>query len=50
MEAETDEELIYRICSEKETIGSWQDVANILNKLLNQEYTESKYRDWKENV
>lgn len=43
-ESETDEELIYRICSEKETIGSWQDVANILNNLLNQEYTESKYR------
>lgn len=43
-ENESDEELIYRICSEKETIGSWQDVADILNKLLNQEYTESKYR------
>ena len=27
---ETDEELIYRICSNKDKIGSWQDVADIL--------------------
>lgn len=44
LDNETDEELIYRICSEKDTIGSWQDVANILNKLLCTEYTESKFR------
>lgn len=44
LDNETDEELIYRICSEKDTIGSWQDVANILNKLLRTEYTESKFR------
>ena len=43
-DSETDEELIYRICSEKEKIGSWQEVADILNKLLNTEYTESKFR------
>ena len=43
-ENESDEELIYRICSEKEVIGSWQDVVDILNKLLNTEYTESKFR------
>lgn len=43
-ENETDEELIYRICSEKEQIGSWQAVADILNELLNTEYTESKFR------
>ena len=41
---ETDEELIYRICSDKDKIGSWQDVADILNVLLNTEYTESKFR------
>lgn len=41
---ESDEELIYRVCSEKNQIGSWQVVANILNELLHQEYTESKYR------
>lgn len=43
-ENESNEELIYRICSMKEQIGSWQDVADILNELLNTEYTESKFR------
>ena len=33
-DGETDEELIYRITGEKEQIGSWQDVADILNELL----------------
>lgn len=43
-ENESDEELIYRVCSDKDSIGSWQDVANILNDLLGTEYTESKFR------
>ena len=43
-ENETDEELIYRVCSDKDLIGSWQDVADILNELLGSEYTESKFR------
>jgi len=43
-EGETDEELIYRITGEKENIGSWQGVADILNELLGTEYTESKFR------
>jgi len=43
-ENESDEELIYRITGEKEQIGSWQDVADILNELLGTEYTESKFR------
>lgn len=43
-ENESDEELIYRVCSAKEQIGSWQAVADILNELLGNEYTESKYR------
>lgn len=43
-EDETDEELIYRITGEKDQIGSWQDVADILNELLCTEYTESKFR------
>lgn len=43
-EGETDEELIYRICSQKDQIGTWVDVANILNELTGNEYTESKYR------
>ena len=32
------------MCSDKDLIGSWQDVANILNELLGTEYTESKFR------
>lgn len=43
-QGESDEELIYRITSDKEKIGSWQDVADILNELLGTEYTESKFR------
>ena len=43
-DGETDEELIYRITGEKEKIGSWQGVADILNELLGTEYTESKFR------
>jgi predicted phosphodiesterase len=41
---ESNEEYIYRICSDKDVIGSWQDVADIINKELGLEYTESKYR------
>lgn len=41
---ESDEELIFRVCKDKDEIGSWQEVANILNELLNTEYTESKFR------
>ena len=44
LENESDEELIYRICSVKEQIGTWEDVANVLNELLNTEYTSSKFR------
>lgn len=43
-ENETDEELIYRITGDKELIGTWADVADILNDLLGTEYTESKFR------
>ena len=35
---------IYRICSTKDAIGTWGDVAAILNEQLGYEYTESKYR------
>lgn len=34
----------YRICSYKDQIGTWQDVADIINEQLHQQYTESKYR------
>ena len=43
-ENETDEELIFRICKDKESIGSWKQVGDILNELTGNEYTESKYR------
>ena len=43
-ENETDEEVIFRICSQKERIGTWQQTADILNELLGNEYTESAYR------
>lgn len=41
---ESDKDLINRICSEKDSIGSWQDVANIINNILGTSFTESKYR------
>ena len=41
---ETDEEVIYRICMAKEEIGTWNEVADVLNNILGNEYTESKYR------
>ena len=44
LENETDKDLINRICSEKDNIGSWQDVANIINNILGTAFTESKYR------
>lgn len=37
-------EYICRICSQKEEIGTWEDVARILNAELNQTHTESTYR------
>lgn len=43
-ENESDEELIFRICKDKESIGSWKQVGEILNELTGNEYTESKYR------
>ena len=44
LDNESDEEVIYRICMAKEEIGTWQEVANALNNILGNEYTESKYR------
>ena len=36
--------MIYRITEDKDKIGSWQDVADILNDLLGTDYTESAFR------
>lgn len=43
-ENESDEELILRICDDKEQIGSWQDVANVINELTGNDFGESTYR------
>ena len=44
LQGETDFDLFMRVCNNKEQIGSWQDVADLLNKLLSQSYGESYYR------
>ena len=44
LNGESDEELIFRICKDKELIGSWNDVAQVLNELTGKNYGESKYR------
>lgn len=44
LDNESDEEVIYRICMAKEEIGTWNEVADVLNNILGYEYTESKYR------
>lgn len=41
---ESDDEVIYRICSEKDIIGTWDDVKDILNDILGNDYGESTYR------
>lgn len=43
-ENETDDELIYRICSQKDVIGTWYEVRDILNGLTGNNYNESAYR------
>lgn len=41
---ESEKNYIYRICDNKDAIGTWPDVANILNSELNHDWTESAYR------
>ena len=43
-EGETEDELIFRLGSEKDKIGTWQDVANIINDLTGNDFGESTYR------
>lgn len=43
-EGESDDALIFRITGEKDKIGSWQDVADILNELLGTNYSSSTFR------
>lgn len=42
---ETDEALILRICRDKDFIGSWDDVAVVLNRLLGANYRPNTYRN-----
>lgn len=44
LENESDNQLIYRICSLKDAIGTWEDVRDILNEILDVDYNESTYR------
>ena len=44
LDGESDEALIYRVCRDKDVIGTWQDVADILNPLLGTDYGESTFR------
>lgn len=42
---ETDEALILRVCRDKPLIGNWNDVCEILNKLLGANYRPNTYRN-----
>ena len=41
---ENENAYIYRICERKDAIGTWQDVADILNAELGHDWNESTYR------
>lgn len=43
-EGETEEELLYRVGQRKEEIGTWEDVADLMNTLLGYDYGETRYR------
>jgi len=44
-DGESEEQLLYRIGQMKDELGySWQEVADIMNELLDYDYSESKYR------
>ena len=45
LDGENESQCILRICSMKEEEGwTWQDIADILNKVLGHEFGESAYR------
>lgn len=43
-EGETEYEYIYRLGSNKEAIGTWDDIAKLANREFGYEYTECRYR------
>ena len=44
-ENESDEALILRVCRNKDLIGSWDQVAEVLNELLGNNYRPNTYRN-----
>ena len=44
MENESEEHLLMRLVAQKEQIGTWDDIARIMNELTGQSYGESRYR------
>lgn len=45
LDGETDEQLILRVCRNKASIGSWEDVSKVLNTLLGTEYRPNTFRN-----
>lgn len=43
-DGENEYEYVYRLGSNKDAIGTWQDIADIINKEFGYEYTECRYR------
>lgn len=41
---EDENHFIYRVCQQKDNIGTWEDVADLLNAELGYDYGESAYR------
>ena len=44
LENESEEHLLMRLVAQKEQIGTWDDIARIMNELTGQSYSECKYR------
>ena len=44
LENEDENAYIWRVCDNKDLIGTWQDVCDLLNSELNHDYNESWYR------
>lgn len=43
-DGETEEQLLYRVGQRKDEIGTWEDIADLMNDLLGYEYGEARYR------
>lgn len=43
-DGETEEQLLYRVGQRKNEIGTWEDIADLMNDLLGYDYGEAKYR------